>query len=64
VREFGREHGLADATDDACFKHGAYALDHGFERHSRLVCDHMKWMALETSDEIFGNGEDFRVDGI
>ena len=28
--ELGGEHGLADAADDACFEHGADALDDGF----------------------------------
>ena len=62
--EFGRKHGLADAADDACFKHGADALDDRFQWNSRFFSNHLKGVALETRDQVFGNGEDLCVDGI
>ena len=53
---------MADAADDAGLDHRADSLDDRVQRNSGFFRDHMKRMALESGDEVFGDGEDAGVD--
>lgn len=64
VGELGGEEGLAHAADDACLEHGADACEDDVEFDTGLFGDDFEGLALKTRDEVFGNSEDFGVDGV
>ena len=64
MSEFGGEEGLAHTANDACFEHGANALEDDREFDAGLFGNDFEGVALKTGNEVFGNSENFGVNGV
>ena len=64
VRKLGGKQRLPHPADHAGFDHRPDPLDHDLQRHPGFLRDHVERLALETGDEVLGDGQDGCVDGL